>query len=69
MKFSDIIRSFANKGHTYHIISRYDKICVYYGSFENCRKALKQESNEFRKAHIIVSDKKYNRIIRRKPTL
>ena len=54
---------------TYHIVNRSDKMSVYKGSFEDCRKTLNQESNDFRKTHIIVSDKKYNRTIRRKPIL
>lgn len=69
MIFTDIIHLFASTSHTYHIIDRHDKMSVYNGSFENCRKILNQENDDFRKAHIIVSDKKYSRIIQRKPIL
>lgn len=68
MKLFDIIRIFTSKGHTY-ILDRYDKFSVYSGSFEDCLKTLNQESPDFRKKHIIVSEKKYSRIIRRKPIL
>ncbi len=69
MNLFDIIRSFANKGHTYHILDKSDKMSVYSGSYENCLKTLNQESDDFRKAHIIVSEKKYSRIISKKPIL
>lgn len=54
---------------TYHIVKKSDKMSVYKGSFEDCRKTLNQESKDFRKTHIMVSDKKYSRIISKKPIL
>ena len=69
MNLFDIIRKFTSKGHTYHIIDRYDKLSDYSGSFEDCLKTLNQESTDFRKKHIIVSQRKYSRIIRKKPIL
>lgn len=69
MIFTDIIHLFASTAHTYHIIARNDKMILYNGSLENCRNTLNQESDDFRKTHIIVSEKKYSRIIRRKPII
>lgn len=54
---------------TYHIVEKSDKKILYSGSLENCRNTLNQESDDFRKTHIIVSEKKYSRIIKRKPIL
>lgn len=69
MNLFKIIRSFANKGHTYHILDKSDKMSVYKGSFKDCLNTLNKESDDFRKTHIIVSEKKYSRIIKRKPIL
>lgn len=69
MNLFDIIRSFANKGHTYHILDKSDKMSVYKGSFKDSLNTLNKEGKDFRKTHIIVSDKKYSRIISKKPIL
>ena len=41
----------------HHIIDRNDKKILYSGSLENGRNTLNQESDDFRKTHIIVSEK------------
>lgn len=56
-------------GMLHHIINKYDKMSLYSSTFEDCSKTLNQESKDFRKTHIMVSDKKYSRIISKKPIL
>lgn len=70
MNLFDIIRSFVNKGQTYHIIDRSNNMSVYKGSFKDCLNTLNKEGKGLQKnAYHLSSDKKYSRIIRRKPKL